>query len=109
MLSDYVILARYSPLQLRISEIHWRCIVVGLEPSSRPLPLRLLRIVLVALVLRLVAVGFLYPERLNPEHDHWRFGGQTGNIARLLVQGKGVSSPIFDENRPTAWQTTIYP
>ena len=109
MLSDYVILARYSPLQLRISEIHWRCVVVGLEPCSRPLPLRLLRMVLVALVLRLVVMGFLYPEHLNPDRDHWYFGGETGNIARSLVQGKGFSSPMFADTGPTAWQTPIYP
>jgi 4-amino-4-deoxy-L-arabinose transferase-like glycosyltransferase len=107
--STYVILARYSPLQLRISEIHWRCVVLGLEPCSRPLPLRLLRIVLVALVLRLVAVGFLYPEHLNPDRDYWRFGGETGHIAHSLVQGKGFSSPMFADTGPTAWQTPIYP
>jgi 4-amino-4-deoxy-L-arabinose transferase-like glycosyltransferase len=84
-------------------------VVVGLEPRSRPQPLRLLRIVLVALVLRLVAMGFLYPEHLKPDRDHWYFGGETGHIARSLVQGKGFSSPMFADTGPTAWQTPIYP
>lgn len=70
---------------------------------------RLTGIVLVALVLRLIVVGFLYQERLNPDRDHWRFAGETGRIARSLVQGKGFSSPMFADTGPTAWMTPIYP
>ncbi|MGO9862274.1 MAG: ArnT family glycosyltransferase [Terriglobales bacterium] len=109
MHSDYVILARYLPLQLQTSEIYWRPVIVALETRSRPQSLRLLRIVLVALALRLVVMYFLYPEHLNPERDHWYFGGETGHIARSLVEGKGLSSPMFAETGPTAWQTPIYP
>jgi 4-amino-4-deoxy-L-arabinose transferase-like glycosyltransferase len=82
---------------------------IGVDSSVRPLTQRLLRIVLVALLLRLVVVGFLYPEHLNPAHDHWLFGGEAGNIARSLAQGKGFSSPMFAETGPTAWLTPIYP
>lgn len=65
--------------------------------------------VLVALVLRLIVVGFLYPDRLNPDRDHWRFAGETGRIARSMVEGKGFSSPMFADTGPTAWMTPVYP
>ena len=66
-------------------------------------------VVLVALALRLVVMGFLYQEHLNPDHDHWRFGGEAGNIARSLVQGKGFGNPMFGDTGPTAWLPPIYP
>ncbi|HWW14294.1 MAG TPA: glycosyltransferase family 39 protein [Candidatus Dormibacteraeota bacterium] len=65
--------------------------------------------VLVGLAIRLVVVGFLYPERLNPERDHWRFAGETGRIAQSLVEGKGFSSPFFGQTGPTAIMPPIYP
>jgi Dolichyl-phosphate-mannose-protein mannosyltransferase len=70
---------------------------------------RLVLIVFVALALRLIAVGFLYPERLNPDRDHWRFGGESGRIARSLVEGKGYSNPMLGETGPTAWMPPVYP
>jgi 4-amino-4-deoxy-L-arabinose transferase-like glycosyltransferase len=65
--------------------------------------------VIVALALRLAVVAFLYPERLNPDRDHWRFAGETGRIARSIVEGKGFSSPLFGDTGPTAWMTPVYP
>ena len=65
--------------------------------------------VLSALLVRLAVVGFLYPERLNPDHDHWRFAGETGRIAKSIVQGHGFSSPLHADTGPTAWMTPIYP
>jgi 4-amino-4-deoxy-L-arabinose transferase-like glycosyltransferase len=65
--------------------------------------------VLVALAIRLAAVAFLYPERLNPDRDHWRFAGETGRIARSVVQGHGFSSPLHADTGPTAWMTPLYP
>jgi len=65
--------------------------------------------VLVGLAIRLVVVGFLYPERLNPERDHWRFAGETGRIAQSIVEGKGFSSPFFGQTGPTAIMPPIYP
>jgi 4-amino-4-deoxy-L-arabinose transferase-like glycosyltransferase len=65
--------------------------------------------VLVALALRLAVMAFVYPERLNPARDYWRFGGETGRIARSIVEGKGFSSPFFADTGPTAWLTPVYP
>src|SRR5215467_14280010 len=65
--------------------------------------------VAVALAIRLAVVAFLYPERLNPDRDHWRFAGETGRIARSLVQGHGFSSPQQADTGPTAWMTPLYP
>ena len=67
--------------------------------------------VLVALALRLIAVGFLYSERLNPDRDHAAFAGEIGRIAHSLVEGKGFSSPMVTvaDTGPTAWMCPIYP
>jgi hypothetical protein len=69
----------------------------------------LLWMVLVGLAIRLVVVGFLYPERLNPGRDHWRFAGEAGRIAQSLVEGNGFSSPFFGSTGPTAIMPPIYP
>jgi hypothetical protein len=69
----------------------------------------LLWMLLAGLAVRLVVVGFLYPERLNPDRDYWRFAGETGRIARSIVQGNGVSSPLRGPTGPTAWMTPVYP
>ncbi len=65
--------------------------------------------VLVALILRLAVVAFLYPDRLNPDRDHWRFAGETGRIARSIAEGRGFSSPLQADTGPTAWMTPLYP
>ena len=65
--------------------------------------------VAVALVLRLTVMMFVYPERLNPDREYWRFGGETGRIARSLVQGHGYSSPLHANTGPTAWMPPVYP
>jgi len=66
-------------------------------------------IVVLALALRLVVMAFLYPEQLSPERDHWKFGYETGRIARSIVEGKGFSNPLFADTGPTAWMTPVYP
>jgi 4-amino-4-deoxy-L-arabinose transferase-like glycosyltransferase len=77
--------------------------------SSRKTSRELVLIVAVALALRLAAMAFLYPEQLSPERDHWKFGYETGRIARSIVEGKGFSNPLFGETGPTAWMTPVYP
>ena len=78
-------------------------------PSQRRLPSPLISMVLVALVIRLVVMVFLLPEQLEPQRDHWHFGYETGRIARSIVQGRGFSSPLFEDTGPTAWMTPVYP
>jgi hypothetical protein len=65
--------------------------------------------VLVALAIRLAVMVFLLPEQLEPQRDHWHFGYETGRIARSIVQGRGFSSPLFEDTGPTAWMTPVYP
>jgi 4-amino-4-deoxy-L-arabinose transferase-like glycosyltransferase len=65
--------------------------------------------VVVAFVLRLVVVGFLYPERTDPVRDHWRNGGEAGRIARSIAQGEGFSNPLFGQTGPTAWLAPVFP
>jgi 4-amino-4-deoxy-L-arabinose transferase-like glycosyltransferase len=69
----------------------------------------LLLMVMVALVLRLAVMSFLYPERTDPARDHWRCGGEAGRIARSIVQGEGFSNPLFDKTGPTAWLAPVFP
>ena len=65
--------------------------------------------VLIALAIRLVVMVFLLPEQLDPPRDHWHFGYEAGRIARSIVQGRGFSSPLFEDTGPTAWMTPVYP
>jgi hypothetical protein len=65
--------------------------------------------ILVGLALRLAVMSFLYQEQLDPYRDHWRFGYETGRIAKSIVEGKGFSSPLYSDTGPTAWMTPIYP
>jgi 4-amino-4-deoxy-L-arabinose transferase-like glycosyltransferase len=69
----------------------------------------LVAMVLVALALRLLVMAFLYPERLNPDRNYWRFAGETGRIAESLVEGQGFSNPLFGRTGPTAWMPPVYP
>jgi 4-amino-4-deoxy-L-arabinose transferase-like glycosyltransferase len=70
---------------------------------------RWLMMVLVALVVRLLVMMFLYPEQLDPARDHWKFGYETGRIARSIAQGQGFSNPLFSNTGPTIWMTPVYP
>jgi 4-amino-4-deoxy-L-arabinose transferase-like glycosyltransferase len=65
--------------------------------------------VIVALCVRLAVMTFVYPNRLNPARDHWRFAGETGRIARSLAEGQGFSSPFFAPTGPTAWLAPVFP
>jgi len=69
----------------------------------------LLWMVVVALTLRLVAMCFLFPERIDPDRDHWRLGGEAGRIARSIVEGEGFSNPLFGKTGPTAWLAPVFP
>src|ERR1700674_1174249 len=65
--------------------------------------------VLVALTIRLVVVGFLYQEQLDPDRDHWPFSYENGRVARSIVEGRGFSSPLFEDTGASAWMTPLYP
>jgi len=65
--------------------------------------------VMVALVLRLAVMVFLYPERTDPARDHWKFAGEAGRIARSIAQGEGFSNPLFGQTGPTAWLAPVFP
>jgi hypothetical protein len=65
--------------------------------------------VVVALLLRLVVMSFLYPERTDPYRDHWRLGGEAGRIARSITEGEGFSNPLFGQTGPTAWLAPVFP
>ncbi|MGB6717572.1 MAG: glycosyltransferase family 39 protein [Candidatus Acidiferrales bacterium] len=65
--------------------------------------------VIVALAVRLTAMAFVYPGRLDPGRDHWRFAGEVGRIARSIADGHGFGNPYFTETGPTAWLTPVFP
>jgi hypothetical protein len=62
-----------------------------------------------ALAIRLLAVAFTYQGQLNPRHDHWPFGYETGRIARAIASGRGFSDVLDTGSGPTAWMTPLYP
>lgn len=53
-------------------------------------------------------MALVYPERLNPDRDHWRFAGETGRIARSIAQGQGYANPFFSQTGPTVIMTPGY-
>ena len=77
-------------------------------PAVHNIRLQLVLMVLLALALRLIVMAFLYPEQLDPTLDHWRFGYETGRVARSIVQGQGVANPLYTDTGPTAFMTPIY-
>lgn len=80
-------------------------------PESRPHNTRraLFWMVVVALAIRLAVIPFLISDQLSPQRDHWRFGYETGRVARSIVQGHGFGNILFGNTGPTAWQTPVYP
>lgn len=64
--------------------------------------------VVVALVIRLVVMGFAYTDRLDPARDHWTFGWETARVARSIATGQGFSSPYPEPSGPTALLPPLY-
>ncbi len=64
--------------------------------------------VVTALILRLVVMGFAYPMLLNPSLDHDTFGGEVGRVARSIVTGHGFSDPYSEPSGPTAIVPPVY-
>ena len=51
--------------------------------------------VVVALVVHLVVMGFTYKDRLDPARDHYTFGWETARVARSIAAGQGFGSPAL--------------
>jgi 4-amino-4-deoxy-L-arabinose transferase-like glycosyltransferase len=66
-------------------------------------------ITLLALAVRIIAIGFLYTDTWNSFRDHLLFGFEVGRIARSIAAGHGYSNPMLVETGPTAWMTPVYP
>lgn len=64
---------------------------------------RLSIMVAVGLFIRLAVVCFAYEDQLSSERGDFEFGWELGRIARALVLGQGLSSPLWGETGPTAW------
>lgn len=70
----------------------------------------LLRVVLTALVVRLIVVCFVYTGFLEPGREHWEFGYEAGKIARSIVLGHGFGNPYYGgDTGPTAMLPPIFP
>jgi 4-amino-4-deoxy-L-arabinose transferase-like glycosyltransferase len=71
------------------------------------------RIFLLGLAIRLIvsflAVGGVIGDVTDPRLDHWRFGWETGRVARSLASGHGFSDPLVEPSGPTAWLAPVYP
>lgn len=66
----------------------------------------LLWIVVGTLVLRVVLLFVLGGHQIE---DDWRFGYETGRVARAVAEGEGFSSPFREPSGPTAWLAPAYP
>jgi hypothetical protein len=66
-------------------------------------------VVLAALALRLIVVGFVFRIVAAPTIDHNEFGWEMGWVARSIALGKGFSSPFLPFTGPTALVPPLYP
>jgi 4-amino-4-deoxy-L-arabinose transferase-like glycosyltransferase len=80
----------------------------GLRDKNRRLFWSPWTMVVVALVIRLVVMGFTYTDRLDPARDHWTFGWETARVARSIATGQGFSSPYPEPSGPTALMPPLY-
>ncbi|MGA7567856.1 MAG: glycosyltransferase family 39 protein [Terriglobales bacterium] len=86
--------------------------LVLVQEAPPPQPARratLFLMVASALAIRLIVMGFMYQQQLNPVRDHFKFGFEAGRIAQSIALGRGFGSPLFTPTGPTAWMTPIYP
>ena len=81
---------------------------IGPCDNVRPLFSSPWTMVVVALALRLVVMGFAYKIQLDPSQDHWVFGWETGRVARSIATGQGFSSPYSEPTGPTALIPPVY-
>jgi 4-amino-4-deoxy-L-arabinose transferase-like glycosyltransferase len=69
----------------------------------------LLKIVLIAFLLRIAVLTLGGTYHFSGRDDHFGFGWETGRIARSIALGKGFSSPMQGDTGPTAWIAPLYP
>ncbi len=70
---------------------------------------RVLRMAVVALIIRLAVSAAMVSEFVDGFRNHWHFGWEMGQIAGSICQGHGFSSPFFDPSGPTAMLMPAYP
>jgi Dolichyl-phosphate-mannose-protein mannosyltransferase len=63
----------------------------------------------IAWLLRLIVVGLVYRQFLDPGRDHWEFGYEIGRVARSLLAGRGFANPYWADTGPTAILTPVAP
>src|SRR3977135_4549354 len=81
---------------------------IGLRAKVRPFFSSPWAMLSVALVIRLVVMGFAYTIQLDPSRCHWVFGWETGRVARSIATGHGFSSPYREPTGPTALIPPVY-
>jgi 4-amino-4-deoxy-L-arabinose transferase-like glycosyltransferase len=78
--------------------------------SSQQKPRRmLLLIVLIAFVVRLIAVLIVHSWPMGPDSSLWKTGPEMVNIAQSLASHHGFSSPFGAATGHTAWVPPVYP
>src|SRR5713101_8433262 len=80
----------------------------GAPTKLRPLFWSPWTMVITALTLRLVVMGFSYTDLLDPARDHYAFGYEFGRVARSIATGHGFSSPYPEPTGPTALIPPVY-
>ncbi|HZQ90356.1 MAG TPA: glycosyltransferase family 39 protein [Terriglobales bacterium] len=66
-------------------------------------------VALLALLLRLGVILFTGTYHYPAGQDHFRFGFESGSIARSVAAGEGFASPFTGSTGPTAWIAPAYP
>lgn len=63
----------------------------------------------IAFGVRLAVMTYMQSFDFPPHDDHFKFGFETGRIARSIASGEGFSSPLVKPTGLTAWLPPVYP
>ncbi len=71
---------------------------------------RLVWIVVIAFLLRLIAIGITHQYKVRVTEANFGFGWEMGRIAKAIASGEGFASPFTEfHTGPTAWEPPAYP
>jgi 4-amino-4-deoxy-L-arabinose transferase-like glycosyltransferase len=70
---------------------------------------QVLLMVLAALAVRMVVVGFVFRDQTDPTNHNAQFGWEMGWVARSIALGRGFSSPFYPLTGPTALVPPLFP
>ena len=60
-------------------------------------------------LVRVLYIVIAHAYRINPAEDHFKFGWETGRMARALATGFGFADPFTGHSGPSSWLPPLFP